>query len=164
MNFNNGLKPPADHSVLNNCRLEFFSELSSLLPKLFPRVLSLRFYYFKRQISPVAGEVVGVILLSEQTSAMIMEPMLHVKLSPRASRWLNELPSANTTYAEVVLVRRTLAWITGIILLLSALIGVSRPRPTSPPGPLLSQIILKRVNHPWKRYSVVIILVWVCFP
>ncbi|CAA6662505.1 unnamed protein product [Spirodela intermedia] len=70
------------------------------------------------------GEVVGVILLNEQTSASSMEPMLDVKLSPRASRWLQERPAANTTNAEVHLVRTTLAWITGIILLLSTLIGV----------------------------------------
>jgi hypothetical protein len=42
-----------------------------------------------------------------------------------AARWLEEVNSLNTTIAEVALVRRTLAWITGIILLVSTLMGVS---------------------------------------
>lgn len=42
-----------------------------------------------------------------------------------AARWLAETKAINATIAEVVLVRRTLAWVTGIILLISTLIGVS---------------------------------------
>jgi len=38
---------------------------------------------------------------------------------------LEEVNALNTTFAEVALVRITLAWITGIILLVSTLMGVS---------------------------------------
>lgn len=41
------------------------------------------------------------------------------------ARWLEEVQALNTTGLEVVLVRRTLAWVTGIILLVSTLMGVS---------------------------------------
>ena len=40
------------------------------------------------------------------------------------ARWLVETKGVNATVAEVVLVRRTLAWVTGVILLISTLIGV----------------------------------------
>lgn len=53
--------------------------------------------------------------------------MLNVMYTSRPSaRWLAETKtSLNTTIVEVLLVRRTLAWITGIILLISTLLGVS---------------------------------------
>jgi len=43
----------------------------------------------------------------------------------QAARWLAETQGVNATNPEVGLVRRTLAWVTGIILLISTLIGVS---------------------------------------
>lgn len=53
--------------------------------------------------------------------------MLNVMFTSRPSaRWLAEskIPT-NMTIVEVLLVRRTLAWITGIILIIATLLGVS---------------------------------------
>lgn len=55
--------------------------------------------------------------------------MVEVTSTARISRWLEEASTStdNSTIAsEVLLVRRSLAWITGIILLISTLLGVSR--------------------------------------
>lgn len=41
------------------------------------------------------------------------------------ARWFAETNAVNATMLEVVLVRRTLAWVTRIILLISILMGVS---------------------------------------
>lgn len=43
----------------------------------------------------------------------------------RTPRWLVEDVKVNTSIQEVILVRTTLAWITGIILLIATLMGVS---------------------------------------
>lgn len=53
--------------------------------------------------------------------------MLNVVVTSRPSpRLLEEtkVPANLTTIAEVILVRRTLAWITGIILLIATFLGV----------------------------------------
>lgn len=69
------------------------------------------------------GKIVGVVL-SNTESSVNLDPLLNVKFLAREPRWLAEVsPFNSTTIAEVILVRRTLAWITGIILLLSAIIG-----------------------------------------
>ncbi|MQM22862.1 hypothetical protein Taro_055921 [Colocasia esculenta] len=68
------------------------------------------------------GEVVGVIILNEEPSSN-SESMLDVTIKSRSLRWLEEVGPVNATRPEVLLVRKTLAWITGIILLISALIG-----------------------------------------
>lgn len=72
-----------------------------------------------------AGQVVGVIFFNESPSET--KPMLNLLYTSRPpSRWLEETEgqSNSTAYAEVLLVRRTLAWITGIILLIGTLLGV----------------------------------------
>jgi hypothetical protein len=68
--------------------------------------------------------MVGVLVYNKEESAMV-----EVTTSARISRWLEEAGTStdNSTIAsEVLLVRRSLVWITGIILLISTLIGVSR--------------------------------------
>lgn len=71
------------------------------------------------------GKIVGVIL-SNTGSSVHSSPMINVKLSARVPRWLAEVNPLNTTISieEVILVRRTLALITGIILLVSTLLGI----------------------------------------
>ncbi|KAA8527939.1 hypothetical protein F0562_035192 [Nyssa sinensis] len=72
------------------------------------------------------GQIVGVILFNG-TPPPESETMLNVKFISRPSpRWLEEteVSSNSTIYQEVVLVRWTLAWITGIILLIATLLGV----------------------------------------
>ncbi|KAM7466078.1 hypothetical protein LguiB_013640 [Lonicera macranthoides] len=71
------------------------------------------------------GQIVGVILFNEKPQTS--EKVLKVKVTSRPSaRWLEEKKaSANATMiAEVVLVRRVLAWITGIILIIATLLGI----------------------------------------
>lgn len=48
--------------------------------------------------------------------------MFNPRLTPR---WLVEEVKVNTTIQEVILVRTTLAWLTGIILLIATLMGVN---------------------------------------
>lgn len=75
----------------------------------------------------LSGKIVGVVLLNEKSS-LNSGRMLDVKFSARSSRWLEEVGSLDPTkMPEVRLVRRTLAWITGLILLISTLIGVRLP-------------------------------------
>ncbi|GAB2295710.1 hypothetical protein Dimus_029864 [Dionaea muscipula] len=71
------------------------------------------------------GQIVGVILFSQSQSSET-EKMLDIVLtSPASPRWLEEVKtSSNTTLEEVALVRKTLAWVAGIILLISTLFGV----------------------------------------
>ncbi|CAN6462049.1 unnamed protein product [Victoria cruziana] len=66
------------------------------------------------------GHVVGVVIAGAKSS----EKVLDVKYSAQVSRWLAEASGNATAMDEVLLVRTSLAWITGIILLLSTLIGV----------------------------------------
>lgn len=73
------------------------------------------------------GQIVGVILFNA-TPQSESKTMLTVTYTSRPSpRWLEEektLPNSTAIIAEVLLVRTTLAWITGIILLISTLLGI----------------------------------------
>ncbi|KAI7738531.1 hypothetical protein M8C21_031616 [Ambrosia artemisiifolia] len=72
------------------------------------------------------GKIVGIVVFANSPA----EEMLNIKLTPRASpRWLEEEKEASgdaarILIAEVLLVRRTLAWITGIIFIIATLMGV----------------------------------------
>eukprot|EP01018_Ginkgo_biloba_P009712 Gb_34405 [translate_table: standard] len=74
-----------------------------------------------------AGQIVGVVAINSN-AAPAFEGIFDVKLSLRPSRWLTEQGSPSTsnstTYEEIKLVRRSLAWSTAIILLIATLIGV----------------------------------------
>ncbi|KAJ9182416.1 hypothetical protein P3X46_006413 [Hevea brasiliensis] len=74
------------------------------------------------------GQFVGVIICNEIPSSE-SGTMLNLMLTSRPSaRWLAEKEGSNTTnattIAEIALVRKTLAWVTGIILLISTLLGI----------------------------------------
>ncbi|OAY28238.1 uncharacterized protein LOC110602152 isoform X2 [Manihot esculenta] len=74
------------------------------------------------------GQIVGVIICTEISSPE-SGTMLNVIMTSRPSaRWLAEKEGSNatnaTTIAEIALVRKTLAWVTGIILLISTLLGI----------------------------------------
>ncbi|KAL5097701.1 hypothetical protein RYX36_002028 [Vicia faba] len=71
------------------------------------------------------GQIVGIIYCqtatpqeSGKTFNAVFTPSDY-----RKARWLEEENALNTTFAEVALVRTTLAWITGILLLVSTLMG-----------------------------------------
>lgn len=70
----------------------------------------------------VAGKIAGVILCDKETYPD-SKAMLELSFSPRTSRLLEE-DSLDVSKREVLLVRRSLAWITGVILLVSTFIGV----------------------------------------
>ena len=70
------------------------------------------------------GQIVGIIYC--QTATQASGKKFDVLFTPpqyHRTRWLEEVNALNTTIAEVALVRKTLAWITGIILLVSTLLG-----------------------------------------
>ncbi|KAJ9129030.1 hypothetical protein P3X46_034205 [Hevea brasiliensis] len=74
------------------------------------------------------GQIVGVIICNEISSPE-SGTMLNLMLTAQPSaRWLAEKEGSNatnaTTIAEIALVRKTLAWVTGIILLISTLLGI----------------------------------------
>uniref|UniRef100_A0A7N0V9W1 DUF7794 domain-containing protein n=1 Tax=Kalanchoe fedtschenkoi TaxID=63787 RepID=A0A7N0V9W1_KALFE len=71
------------------------------------------------------GQIVGVLLLKEKPSAESVS-LFDVTSSSQYSRWLAEKEDASDpiSIARVLLVRRTLAWITGILLLIATLLGV----------------------------------------
>ncbi|KAH7834874.1 hypothetical protein Vadar_020540 [Vaccinium darrowii] len=72
------------------------------------------------------GQIVGVIL-SNGTPSQESETVLNVMFTSHTSaRWLEETTgsSNSTIVAEVLLVRRTLAWFTGIILLVATIMGI----------------------------------------
>ncbi|KAL0414100.1 UNVERIFIED_CONTAM: hypothetical protein Sradi_1611700 [Sesamum radiatum] len=71
------------------------------------------------------GKIVGVIAKSGWAGPEL-ENMFHVTVTSRPSaRWLEETKASpnSTEIAEVLFVRTTLAWITGIILLIATLLG-----------------------------------------
>ncbi|XP_058182265.1 uncharacterized protein LOC131300436 isoform X2 [Rhododendron vialii] len=72
------------------------------------------------------GKIVGVIL-SNETPSQESETVLNVMFTSQPSaRWLEEttgLPNS-TDVAAILLVRRTLAWVTGIILLVATIMGI----------------------------------------
>ncbi|KAI3706238.1 hypothetical protein L6452_23843 [Arctium lappa] len=71
------------------------------------------------------GQIVGVALLNGSPSKN-SETMLTVNTSRPSPRWLEETKGMpdSIKIVEVLLVRRTLAWITGIILIISTLLGI----------------------------------------
>ncbi|EEF44248.1 uncharacterized protein LOC8280683 [Ricinus communis] len=73
------------------------------------------------------GQIVGVIISNER-STLESEKLLNVMFTSWPSaRWLAEAEGSNATdtaIMEVALVRKTLAWLTGLILLISTLIGI----------------------------------------
>lgn len=72
------------------------------------------------------GQIVAVLLLSNADSSP-PQKVLDVTFASRPSpRWLEEVKSSSnsTVEAEVSLVRRTLAWFTGAVLLIATLIGI----------------------------------------
>ncbi|PRQ35931.1 hypothetical protein RchiOBHm_Chr4g0385911 [Rosa chinensis] len=71
------------------------------------------------------GQIVGAILF-DGVAPVESGKMLNVVFTSRPSaRWLAETKTpTNTTVVEVLLVRKTIAWITGIILLIATLLGV----------------------------------------
>ncbi|XP_015887472.3 uncharacterized protein LOC107422525 [Ziziphus jujuba] len=70
------------------------------------------------------GHIVGVISFYK-SSPLESGKMLNLRFIPRPSaRWLEETKVPHDLKVEVVLVRRTLAWITGIILIIATLLGV----------------------------------------
>jgi hypothetical protein len=73
----------------------------------------------------MAGQIVGVIFFYGSPPAQSGKMLNTMFTSQRSARWLVETKgSYNATVVEVLLVRRTLAWLTGIILLISTLMGV----------------------------------------
>ncbi|XP_065862848.1 uncharacterized protein [Euphorbia lathyris] len=73
------------------------------------------------------GQIVGVIFHNDISSPKA-EPMLNVMLTTQPSRrWLDEATgskAAEIALLKVALVRKTLAWLTGIILIISTLMGI----------------------------------------
>ncbi|XP_034930973.2 uncharacterized protein [Populus alba] len=71
------------------------------------------------------GQIAGVIFFNT-APASESETMLDIMLTSRPSaRWLEETKTASIgTIAEVALVRMTLAWITGIVLIIATLLGI----------------------------------------
>ncbi|KAK3122465.1 hypothetical protein QOZ80_8BG0669940 [Eleusine coracana subsp. coracana] len=69
------------------------------------------------------GKIVGLVISTKQASASLGS-IIGAPSSLRISRQLEEASQTNATVASVLLVRKSLAWITGIILLVSTLIGV----------------------------------------
>ncbi|KAI3469958.1 hypothetical protein Pfo_026621 [Paulownia fortunei] len=72
------------------------------------------------------GQIVGVIAHGGRLGSE-PENMFHVTVtSRRSARWLEETEASSdfTKIAEVAFVRKTLAWITGIILLIATLLGI----------------------------------------
>ncbi|TYH55429.1 hypothetical protein ES332_D09G234700v1 [Gossypium tomentosum] len=71
------------------------------------------------------GQIVGVFVFNG-ASQPVSKPLINVMFTSRPSpRWLAETKTpTNTTLASQVLVRRTLAWITGVVLLIATLLGV----------------------------------------
>ncbi|KAK4406076.1 hypothetical protein Sango_0614100 [Sesamum angolense] len=72
------------------------------------------------------GKIVGVIAKSGRAGPEL-ENMFHVTVASRPSaRWLEETKASpnSTEIAEVLFVRTTLAWITGIILLIATILGI----------------------------------------
>ncbi|XP_002297811.4 uncharacterized protein LOC7460513 [Populus trichocarpa] len=71
------------------------------------------------------GQIAGVIFFNT-APASESETVLDVMLTSQPSaRWLEETKTpSNGTIAEVALVRMTLAWITGIVLIIATLLGI----------------------------------------
>ena len=80
-----------------------------------------------RNVWAVAGQIVGVIVLDErvnQESANLLSVDSSSGSSARSMAEVEGVPSG-AIIAQVILVRLTLAWLTGIILLIATILGVS---------------------------------------
>ncbi|MCD7453252.1 hypothetical protein HAX54_020292 [Datura stramonium] len=90
--------------------------------KLFSIVMS---KVFNSLTEAYKGQIVGVIVCKGTPS--VAESLFNVIFTSRPSaRWLEETkasPNA-TAIEEIVLVRRTVAWITGILLIIATLLGI----------------------------------------
>ncbi|WZZ03637.1 hypothetical protein YC2023_089558 [Brassica napus] len=79
-----------------------------------------------RNVWAVAGQIVGVIVLDErvnQESANLLSVDSSSGSSARSMAEVEGVPSG-AIIAQVILVRLTLAWLTGIILLIATILGV----------------------------------------
>lgn len=73
----------------------------------------------------MAGQIVGVIFCYGTEASPESGKMMDVVFAPQRSvRWLEETKASDEATLNVLLVRRTLAWITGIILVIATLLGV----------------------------------------
>ncbi|KAL3506377.1 hypothetical protein ACH5RR_031759 [Cinchona calisaya] len=72
------------------------------------------------------GQIVGVIFNGEAPDSESKKLLNMVIASRPSPRWLEEtkIPINSTLVSEVLLVRRTIAWITGILLIIATLLGV----------------------------------------
>ncbi|EXB87096.1 hypothetical protein L484_010078 [Morus notabilis] len=71
------------------------------------------------------GQIVGVIFCYGTDASPESGKMMDVVFAPRRSvRWLEETEASDEVTLSVLLVRRTLAWITGIILVIATLLGI----------------------------------------
>ncbi|KAL2341561.1 hypothetical protein Fmac_009501 [Flemingia macrophylla] len=70
------------------------------------------------------GQIVGIIYCDAAATQESGKKFDVIFTPQHTARWLAETNALNATLPEVVLVRRTLAWITGIILLVSTLMGI----------------------------------------
>lgn len=81
----------------------------------------------------VTGKIVGVIVHNGVASSESKELLNVMTASRPSTRWLEEtemLPNS-TAIAEAILVRRTVAWTTGLVLIIATLLGVSFSSTTS---------------------------------
>jgi len=76
---------------------------------------------FQSLLGAYKGKIVGLVISAEASS--FLGSIIEAPSSLHISRRLEEASQTNAT-ASVVLVRKSLAWITGIILLVSTLVGV----------------------------------------
>lgn len=86
-----------------------------------------------RNVWALAGQIVGVIVLDErvnQESANLLSVGSSSRSSARSMAEVEGGPSA-VIIAQVILVRLTLAWLTGIILLIATILGVRSHNPSS---------------------------------
>ncbi|CAJ1962990.1 unnamed protein product [Sphenostylis stenocarpa] len=70
------------------------------------------------------GQIVGIIYCHVASTQEFKKKFDVIFTPHHTARWLAETSTVNATLPEVVLVRRTLAWVTGIILLVSTLMGI----------------------------------------
>ncbi|KAL4190394.1 hypothetical protein AMTRI_Chr07g75460 [Amborella trichopoda] len=74
--------------------------------------------------SSFQGHIIATLIIHEKRDPA-SKPILGLKSSFQDRRWLEEAAPTNVTaIAEVLLVRSSLAWITGVILVISTLIGL----------------------------------------
>ncbi|KMZ65245.1 Type 1 membrane protein-like [Zostera marina] len=70
------------------------------------------------------GKIVGVIVFTENSSTDSVSSLISLKYPARISRVLAQVGPSKSIIAQIVLVRTSIAWITGIIFLIATLMGV----------------------------------------